>query len=145
MLLVLAALAGCRTSGLEFFFSDVRSKPDLARNARADAFNDCRSDIAGIYYGDTRNFSKPASVDCIKVFRHISHFKLIMRRNMGEDNPRYWILIRRTNDVFRSAVQAIAEEKGYDLVGAPESVAAFEESARIPDVTGDVIAMVKSK
>ena len=95
-------------------------------------------DEGGIYYGDPGNFKKPAVVDVDKVYSKIPEYREIVERNMDDSNPRYLFLLRAASEKFRKALEKVARDKGYDLIGGIGSIKIRGKT--VPNITSQVIA-----
>jgi hypothetical protein len=93
---------------------------------------------AEIYLGDSHDFQKPGVVDVDAVYDKIPEYREILDRNIDESNPRYLFLMRAASDRFRSAVEAVADDDGYDLIGGLGSIKI--EGKKVPVITSRVIA-----
>ena len=96
-----------------------------------------------VYYGDTESFSKPATLDRDKVFAEISAYKQIENEGLTRKEPRYWILLRKANDVFSKVVAKVAEDDGYDLVAENGSVKKKGREKAAPDLTESAIEAIQ--
>ena len=138
--------AACLFAGCKI--PEVPSPSRCAPSSGADEeepMRDCglyRVETKRLFYGDSGYFTNPAVVDYSAVFQNIPHYKTIIRRNLTRNDARYWLLLKKTNDVFQQAVAAVAEEKGYDLVGDVGAVIATD-GTDIPNITAKVIEVVK--
>ncbi len=94
-------------------------------------------DEGSIYLGDPANFRKPAVVDVDKVYQKIPEYREILDRDLDDSDPRYLILMRAASDKFRAALDAVSEEKGYDLIGGLGSIQI--EGKKVPEITALVI------
>ena len=95
-------------------------------------------DEGGIYYGDPGNFKKPAVVDVDKVYSKIPEYREIVERNMDESSPRYLFLLRAASEKFRTAIEKVARDKGYDLIGCIGSIKCRGKT--VPNITSRVVA-----
>lgn len=93
---------------------------------------------ADIYLGDSSDFNKPGVVDVRAVYKKIPEYREILSRNMDESNPRYLFLMRAASDRFRSALDDVADEEGYDLIGGLRSIKI--PGQKVPNITAQVIA-----
>jgi hypothetical protein len=95
-------------------------------------------DEAAIYYGNSSNFEKPGTVDVNKVYNKIPEYQEIIRLKLKDSDAKYTMLMRTATDKFLNAIQAVADDKGYDLIGASGSIQI--EGVKVPDITSYVIA-----
>ena len=100
-------------------------------------------DEGSIYLGDPSNFKKPAVVDVDKVYAKIPEYKEILDRNMDTSNPRYLFLMRAASDKFRTALEAVSDSHGFDLIGGLGSIRI--EGKTVPEITSKVIAKLPKK
>jgi hypothetical protein len=95
-------------------------------------------DSSRIYLGNERNFKAPAVVDVDRVYEEIEEYKKIRDENIGRDDPKYMIYMKRATRKFRLAVQKAARALGKDLVGG---LGAIElDGEEVPEITDDVIS-----
>jgi putative intracellular protease/amidase len=99
------------------------------------------SNDAEAYYGSTSEFSSPATVDTMTVFKEIAVYREILRRGLTEEDALYYHLIRKASDIFLAAVEKVAKAKEYDLVVSPGGVSSETDVA--PDITQAVIDALK--
>lgn len=90
-----------------------------------------------VYYGNYRQYKKPAEVNAKKVFLAIPAYKEIIEKNIEEDSALYLIKLAEANKVFSKAVAEYAKDNGYDLVCEEDALDNAE------DATDDVIKIVK--
>ena len=88
-----------------------------------------------IYYGDPGNFQKPAVLKLKTVFNRIPEYREAQKR--GKEDPEYYILLEKANQKFRSAMESVAGEEGYDLIG--ETGAIKIKGKKVPVITKKVI------
>lgn len=93
-------------------------------------------DADAVYFGDARNWSKPAEVDMDAVFREIAEYKEIVEKKLDPSDPKYGVLLTKARTRFRDAVRAAAKDGGYDLVA---KVGAVKGCQNVPVITADVI------
>jgi len=94
-----------------------------------------------IYYGDAQNFTSPAVVDAMEVYKEIPAHQEIMRRNLTREDPDYWPLMRKASQLFVRALRKACQSKGYDLVGEVDSITI--EGEKVPEITAEVIKILK--
>lgn len=109
----------------------------LAPALVADEKPEVTIDEGAIYYGNSSDFSKPAVVDVDKVYLKIPEYKEIRDRDMDSSDPRYLMLMKAASDKFLSAVESVAEDTGYDLIGGLGSIKI--EGKKVPEITSLVI------
>ena len=100
-------------------------------------------DESEIYLGDPASFKKPAVVDVDAVYAKIPEYKEILDRNMDTSNPRYLFLMRAASDKFRTALEAVSDSHGFDLIGGLGSIRI--EGKTVPEITSKVIAKLPKK
>ena len=103
--------------------------------AEGDASKDREVDESKVYFGDSKNFENPAVLQIAKVFDAIPEYR--DAKTKGKDDPQYYILLEKANQKFFTALQKIAKESKYDLVGETGSIKMKDKD--IPDVTASVI------
>jgi hypothetical protein len=134
------AASGCASS--ELLSERMCAPSDQPKEVSTRESGIYRIETTRLYYGDSDNFSRPAAVDHEMAYMNISYYKIILRRNLTRNDPRYWLLLKKTNEVFQQAVAAVAEERGYDLVGDTGAISA-SDGMKISDITNEVIERVK--
>ena len=90
-----------------------------------------------VFFGDARNWSKPAEVDQDAVFAEISEYKEIIDGKIEPSDPKYGVLMTKARKRFLQAVRTVAKDASYDLIAKVGSVKGVEG---VPVVTQDVIA-----
>jgi hypothetical protein len=99
-------------------------------------------DESKVYFGNSRLFQKPATVDCDRVYAQISEYQEILRKGLTDKDPRYHFLIKKASERFSEAVKSMAKDAayGHDLVAAAGSVQKEKKEApEPPDRTQAVI------
>lgn len=98
------------------------------------------TDPSKVYYGNSRLFQRPASVDCGLVYDQISEYKEIVRRGLTTKDPQYHLLMKKATERFAAAVKKMARAQNHDLVAEPGAVKKTKKTAKdVPDRTQDVI------
>ena len=92
-------------------------------------------DKTKVYYGDPDNFSTPAVITLLTVFENIPEY--VDAKKKSEDDPEYYILLKKANEKFQKAVKKVATDEGYDLVGEVGTVKV--KGKEVPDVTDKVV------
>lgn len=118
-ILMLAVLVGLFALPTDAFAADQKTKIDESK----------------IYYGDPGCFTKPAVLKIAEVFNAIPEYQEAKKK--GKDDPQYYILLEKANQKFTQAMEKVAEEKGYDLIGEVGSIQI--EGKNVPDITKEVI------
>jgi len=95
-----------------------------------------------VYLGRYRSFRKPAVLDCQKVFDSISFYQKVKRDRLNKKSGRYWILMQKANRIFYKALQRLSRERGYDLIGARNSI--LINGASPTDVTRNLLEIIPS-
>jgi hypothetical protein len=90
-----------------------------------------------IFLGNSSEFSKPAVVDVDAVYARIPEYREIVEKNLNDSDPRYLILLRTASDRFRSAIDKVADSRGYDLIGGIGSISI--EGRTVPNITSLVV------
>ena len=88
-----------------------------------------------IYYGDPEDFKKPGVIHIKKVFDAIPEAREAKKK--GKDDPEYYILLEKANEKFLAALERVADDKGYDLIG--EVGAIKIKGKKVPNITSIVI------
>ncbi len=103
------------------------------------AEGDVEIDENKIYYGDADDFEKAGVIKIVKVFKAIPEY--VQAQKKGKDDPQYYILLEKANQKFSSALEKVAGEKGYDLIGEAGSIKI--KGKKVPDITSLVIKALK--
>jgi Skp family chaperone for outer membrane proteins len=93
-------------------------------------------DSDGVYYGDAREWEKPAQVDADAVYKEIEEYKTILEEKLEPKDARYGILMSKASRKFLAAVRSAAKAKNYDLVAR---IGAVHGVDNVPTITRDVI------
>ena len=89
-----------------------------------------------VFFGDAREWSKPAEVDADAVYAQIEEYKRIVEDKIDPSDPKYGVLMSKARKRFLHAVRTVARDGGYDLVARVGSVQGVEN---VPNITQDVI------
>ena len=92
---------------------------------------------ADVYFGDAREWSKPAEVDPDQVYAKIDEYKEILDKGLKAGDPKYDLLMCKASKRFSCAVKKAAKDGTYDLVAKLGAVKGVDS---VPDITSDVIA-----
>lgn len=90
-----------------------------------------------VYFGDSREWAKPAEVDPDQVYAKIDEYKEILDKGLKAGDPKYELLMCKASKRFSCAVRKAAKDGSYDLVAKNGSVKGVDS---VPDITADVIA-----
>lgn len=93
-------------------------------------------DADAVFFGDAREWSKPAEVDADAVYAQIEEYKRIVEEKIDPSDPKYGVLMSKARKRFLAAVRTVAKDGGYDLVARLGSV---QGVAGVPNLTQDVI------
>jgi hypothetical protein len=91
-----------------------------------------------VYYGDKNHFQNPCVLQREKVFKEIPAYKKIVREKLDKNSARYYFLLEEANRTFRTKVQEIASQLGYDLVVEKGGIKG-EKRTRFHDISREVI------
>ncbi len=98
------------------------------------------SNASKVYFGNSRLFQRPATVDCDKVYGRISEYKEIVRRGLTEKDAHYHLLMKKATKRFTEAIKKMAKADNHDLVAQKGAVKKAKKKAKdIPDRTANVI------
>lgn len=93
-------------------------------------------DAADVYYGDAREWSKPAEVDAALVYAEIEEYKQIQDEKLEASDARYGVLMSKATKKFKCAVRKAAKDGEYDLVA---KIGAVKGVDSVPTITAAVI------
>jgi hypothetical protein len=97
--------------------------------------------VGNVYFGNPRNYRKPAELEAAKVFQVIPEYQELMRQKLENSDPRYWSLMDKANTRFIRALVGVAKKYGYDLVGEK----GFLGRQGITDITLVVVDEIQGK
>lgn len=102
-------------------------------------------DEAKVYHGTADSFRAPATVERDTVFAEISAYKQIEKEGLKDSQPRYWLLLRKANDVFKKALEKVAKDGSYDLIAETGSLKGKGKNKKKtpPDITQEAIDAVE--
>jgi len=101
-------------------------------------------DTNGLYFGDPKKFTKPATIIMEKVLDACPPFQEIKREKISSDSAKYWILIHATNIAIEKAFRKVNEEMGIDLIVEKGFIEKEDEKEKdVPDITDIVIKYLK--
>ena len=98
-------------------------------------------DADGIYFGEGRHPKAPAVTKADDVWAEIPEYKQIEEEGLGEDDPKYHLLMAKATERFHKAIEKVVKRDDYDMVGEVGAIKATGDKA-IPDVTKDLIEIV---
>lgn len=104
----------------------------LAASARALSRED-------VYYGNRKQYKKPAAIKAKKVFMAIPAYKEIIEKDIKEDSALYMKKLAEANRIFLDVLKEFAQDNGYDLICEEGAL----DDAQV--VTDDVVKAVKEK
>jgi len=104
----------------------------LAASARALSRED-------VYYGNRKQYKKPAAIKAKKVFMAIPAYKEIVEKDIKEDSALYLKKLAEANKIFLDVLKEFAQDNGYDLICEEGAL----DDAQV--VTDDVVKAVKEK
>lgn len=93
-------------------------------------------DAAAVYFGDPKEWEKPAAVDADAVYAEIEEYRQVRDEKLEESDARYAVLMTKANKRFRAAVRKAAKDGGYDLVA---KVGAVQGVDSVPTITAKVV------
>jgi hypothetical protein len=96
-----------------------------------------------IYYGNPKQFSRPAVLSLKEVFHHIPAYKELLKENIAPGDARYWLLLNKANKAFNKALREVAQTKGYDLIGEIGAIRYQDKKRVVPEITALVIEVVE--
>lgn len=100
-------------------------------------------DSSSIYYGKKKHPKTPAQCDADSVWSEIPEYKTIIEDELGPDDPRYHLLLKRATKRFQKALKKLAKRDEYDVIGEIGSIKAVGKKKKsIPTVTKDLIDLV---
>jgi len=100
-------------------------------------------DSSQIYYGKKKHPKTPAVCDADSVWSEIPEYKTIIDDELGPDDPRYHLLLKRATKRFQRALKKLAKRDGYDVIGERGSIKAMGKKKKsIPTATKDLIDYV---
>jgi len=119
-----------------------QAKPEAKSGGIRKAGLKIRIRARDVYFGRYRSFRKPAVLDCQKVFNSIPFYQKLKRDGLHKKSGRYWILLQKANRIFYKALQRLSRERGYDLIGARNSIVI--DGASPTDVTESLVEIIPS-
>jgi len=126
LLLVLAGPGLCRVAGAE----EEKPKFEVV-------------DPDGLYFGDKTYPKTPAVIAAASVWAEIPEYKKIVEEELGEDDPKYHLLMKKATERFSKALRKAAKRGSHDVIGETGSIEAKDaEQDKIPDITDDLIELV---
>ncbi|MHC5038545.1 MAG: hypothetical protein ACYTHM_14635 [Planctomycetota bacterium] len=101
----------------------------------AEESKDTEIDEKKIYFGDPEAFKKPGVIQILKVFEAIPEYQDAKKK--GKDDPEYYILMEKANQHFSKALEKVAADEKYDLIGEVGSIKI--KGKKVPEITDLVI------
>ena len=98
-------------------------------------------DSASIYYGTKKHPKTPAQCDADSVWSEIPEYKTIIDDELGPDDPKYHLLLKRATKRFQRALKKLAKRDDYDVIGEVGAIKANGKKS-VPTVTSDLIDYV---
>lgn len=90
-----------------------------------------------VYFGDAREWAKPAEVDADAVYGAIPEYRQIVDEKIDPSDAKYDLLMAKARKKFVAAIRTVAKDGGYDLIARVGSV---KGAGAVPNVTTDVVA-----
>jgi len=101
------------------------------------------TDSSRVYYGKKKHPKTPAHCDADSVWSQIPEYKTIIEDELGPDDARYHLLLKRATKRFQRALKKLSKRDGYDLIAEVGAVKAVgKKKKKIPTVTSDLIDFV---
>lgn len=89
--------------------------------------------IGKVYFGNPRNYQRPAELEAAKVFQVIPEYEEWQK--LEPSDPRYWTLLDKANTRFIRALVTVARKYGYDLIGEKGFLRGQESEQKVTDIT----------
>jgi len=107
----------------------------------ADQDSETRINRDKLYHGDPDDFTKAGCIAADKVYLLIPAYAEIVDKGLTQDDPEYWILMNKANEVFKRALSKTEDDHEYDLIGELGSIVINGKKA--PDITAKVKKIVR--
>jgi len=91
--------------------------------------------IGKVYFGNPRNYHRPAELEAAKVFKVIPEYQQLVREGVSPEDPRYWSLMDKANTRFIRALVSVARKYGYDLIGEKGFLRGQKLGHKVTDIT----------
>jgi len=89
--------------------------------------------IGKVYFGNPRNYHRPAELEAAKVFQVIPEYQEWQK--LDPSDPRYWTLLDKANTRFIRALVTVARKYGYDLIGEKGYLRGQKLEQKVTDIT----------
>jgi len=100
-------------------------------------------DSSQLYYGRKKHPKSPAHCDADSIWAEIPEYKTIIEEELGPEDPRYHLLLKRATKRFQGALKKLAKREGHDVIGETGSIKAIGKKKKtISVVTKDLIDLV---
>ena len=100
-------------------------------------------DSSSIYYGKKKHPKTPAHCEADSVWSEIPEYKTIVEDDLGPDDPKYHLLLKRATKRFQRALKKLAKRDEYDVIGEIGSIKAVGKANKtVPTVTSDLVDLV---
>jgi hypothetical protein len=112
---------------------------------RLRGFGDYRfTDPSKVHFGRPDFARRPGTVDSSRVYDAIPEYQQIVRERLGDDTPKYHLLMQKASQRFHAAVEAAARAQDADAVAEQGTVVVVREGAPAPrDLTDAARAEVR--
>ncbi len=97
-------------------------------------------DLTRVYWGDYKEFTKPAEVRYEDVLRSTPEYDQIKKKKIARGTGKYWILLSQASDRAIKAIAAVGGEADYDFVTGTGYLEALDPPIPSVDITDDVVA-----
>ena len=101
--------------------------------------------IENVFFGNPRQFHKPAELKSARVLRVIPEWQELQRKKLERSDPRYWILLDKVQRTFIDAIRDVARRYGYDLVGEKGFLRGHRAEDTVVDITLVVLDEIQRK
>ena len=130
-----------RTWTTLYIVAALAALPALA--AYSYAIPDDQLEVQRIFFGDTENFEKAATVRIEDVVKSTPEYDEIKKNKIERGTGKYWILIEQATDRAVQAINEVASESDYDLFAADGYLDNLEPPIPSVDVTNLVLSKVE--
>ena len=99
--------------------------------------------VGKVYFGNPRNFYRPAELEASKVFQVIPEYQEWQK--LDPSDPRYWTLLDKANTCFIRALVSVARRYDYDLIGEKGFLRGHKLESKVVDITLVVLDEIQRK
>ena len=98
-----------------------------------------KPDAQQLYYGSTKSFYKPASVNFKDIVRATPEFQVTQKKKIETGSAKYWQLVSQASERALRVIAKVGKESEYDLIVLSGYLEGLETPIETTDITDIVL------